>query len=75
MSVSMPSMSDLNDRARNALIKEFGAVEAMRYLNQFRVGSGNYAPEREKSYTGEMVKSIAADIKARRLGLVLELVL
>lgn len=66
MSISIQPMSELTNRARHALVQELGAVDTMRFLNQFRVGSGNYTTERDQLFKGESVESIAASIKAQR---------
>jgi hypothetical protein len=66
MSIFIQPMSELTNRARHALVQELGTVDAMRFLNQFRVGSGNYTMERDQLFKGESVKSIAASIKAQR---------
>ena len=68
MSIHIQPISELTQRARNALIQELGAVDAMRFLNQFRAGNGDYTTERESLFKGETVKSIVADIKALRHG-------
>jgi hypothetical protein len=49
------------NRAERVLIKEVGVADTLRFLGQFRSRSGDYTAER-----GESVKSIIADIKARR---------
>ena len=66
MSIHIQSMSELTHRARNALIQELGVIDAMRFLNQFRAGDGDYTSERETLFKGETVASIMADIKASR---------
>ncbi|MDN5850422.1 MAG: hypothetical protein L0H63_12435 [Nitrococcus sp.] len=66
MSVSIQPISVLTSRAKRALVQELGVVDAMRFLNQFRTGSGDYTAEREQLFEGESVKSIAAGIKAQR---------
>ncbi len=68
MSVSIQPMSELIVRAKHALVQELGVVDAMRFLNQFRAGNGDYTSEREQLFKGESVKSIAASIKAQRSG-------
>lgn len=65
MSVHILPMSELTHRAKTALVQELGAIDAMRFLNQFR-GKGDYTAEREQLFKGESVKGIVADIKARR---------
>ena len=68
MSIHIPPMSEVTQRARNALIQELGVIDAMRFLNQFRAGNGDYTIERDTLFKGETVKSILADIKALRSG-------
>lgn len=66
MSVFIQPMSEITHRARHALVQELGIVDALRFLNQFRADNGNYAPKRERLFSGESVKNIAAIIRARR---------
>ena len=66
MSIHIQPLSELTHRARNALIQELGVIDAMRFLNQFRAGSGDYTADRETLFKDESVKSIVADIKALR---------
>jgi hypothetical protein len=68
MSIHIQPMSELTQRARNALTQELGVIDAMRFLNQFRAGNGDYTTERETLFKSETVKSIVADIKALRSG-------
>jgi hypothetical protein len=66
MSVHIQPIASLTHRATHALIQELGVVDAIRFLNQFRAGSGNYTAEREQLFAGKSVKDIVAEIKARR---------
>jgi hypothetical protein len=66
MSVHIQPISELTNRAKQALVQELGVIDAMRFLNQFRAGSGDYTAEREHLLEGESVKSIVAGIKAQR---------
>ncbi len=66
MSVYIQPLAEITSRARNALIQELGVVDTLRFLNQFRAGSGDYTTEREQLFKDESVKSIAAGIKAKR---------
>jgi len=68
MSVRIKPISELTSRAKNVLVQELGTIDAMRFLNQFRAGSGDYTIEREQLFKGESVKSIMAGIKAQRNG-------
>ena len=42
--------SEVNQRAKNILIQDLGAVDAIRFLNQFQVDSGNYTTERQQLF-------------------------
>jgi hypothetical protein len=66
MSVPIQLMSELTDRAKQALVQELGVVDTMRFLSQFRAGSGDYTSEREALFRAESVASILTGIKAQR---------
>jgi hypothetical protein len=66
MSVQLQPIALLTQRATEALIRELGVVDTIRFLNQFRAGSGNYTAEREKLFQGLSVNDIAAQIKSQR---------
>lgn len=66
MSVHIQPLAEINDRAKSALLQALGVADTMRFLNQFRAGSGDYVAEREQLFKGESVKSIIAGIKAQR---------
>ncbi len=66
MSLFIQPMSELSNRARRVLVEELGVVDAIRFLNQFRPGHGDYTVERQKLFEGESVGSIAVGIKALR---------
>jgi len=59
-------IADVTLRATNALIKEIGVVDTIRFLNQFRAGTGNYTIERQRLFEGMSVKDITDEIKAQR---------
>lgn len=56
----------LNQRATSTLVREIGIVNTIRFLNQFRAGSGDYTAEREQLFEGMSVRDIIKDIKAQR---------
>ena len=66
MSFHIQPLAEITSRARNALIQELGVVDTLCFLNQFRVGSGDYTTEREWLFKDETVKSVVAGIKAQR---------
>ncbi len=59
-------LTEISQRARNMLTQELGVTDAMRFLNQFQVGSGNYTREREQLFKHDTVKSIVAEMKVQR---------
>ena len=65
MSVIQP-IADVTNRAKHVLIQELGVIDTMRFLNQFRMGDGDYTVGRESLFKNDSVKSIVADIKAQR---------
>ena len=68
MSTHIPSLSELNQYVTDALIREVGVVDTIRFLNQFRTGHGDYTAEREELFQGMAVKDILNGMKARRTG-------
>ena len=66
MSVVVQPLFEVSQRARSVLIQELGVIDAMRFLTQFQMGSGDYSSEREKLFKDDTVKSIVTEIKARR---------
>ena len=66
MTTRVQPISEVTRRGTDALIKEIGIVDTIRFLNQFRAGSGNYAIDRDKLFEGLSVKDIVGEIKARR---------
>jgi hypothetical protein len=41
-------------------------VDTIRFLNQFRAGSGDYTAEREDLFRGMSVEDVIDDIRAKR---------
>ena len=66
MTVHIQPLAEVSTRAKNALIQDLGVTDTLRFLNQFRAGSGDYTAERKNLFKGESVKSIAAAIRAAR---------
>ena len=59
-------LTEISRRARNVLIKELGVTDAMRFLNQFQVGIGDYTREHEQLVKHATVNSVVAAIKMQR---------
>jgi len=48
MNLDIQPMHEINRKATHILFQEMGAVDALRFLNQFATGFGNYTKERGK---------------------------
>jgi len=59
-------ISEVTQRGARALIKEIGVVDTIRFLNQFRAGSGDYTTDRDKLFERLSVEDIVNEIKAQR---------
>lgn len=66
MTARIQPISEIDRRAKDALIREVGVIDTIRFLNQFRAGSGDYTVERERLFKGMTAKEIIAEIKSRR---------
>ena len=66
MSAHIQPLSKLNQQVTDALIREVGIVDTIRFLNQFRSGHGDYTTEREGLFQDMTIKDIIGDIKAHR---------
>jgi hypothetical protein len=68
MSTHLQPIAEVTHRAKNALVNELGAIDAMRFLNQFRAGNGDYTKERIELFKNDTVSSLVTQIKAQRKG-------
>ena len=66
MSAHLEPIAQVTQRATDALVRELGVVDAMRFLGQFRPGSGDYTSQRQSLLQGATVQELAVQIKARR---------
>ena len=58
----------VTQRGTDALVKELGVVNTIRFLGQFREGSGDYTAQRENLFQGMSVAEMAREIRARKPG-------
>ena len=63
MSARLEPIAQLSQRATEALVRELGVMDALRFLGQFRVGSGIYTTQRKGSFHGESVHELAGQIR------------
>ena len=66
MSATMRPLAEVNQKATEILVREMGVVDTQRFLNQFRVGSGDYTAERRQWLDDLSLEQIVAQIKAKR---------
>ncbi len=57
---------EINQQAISLLYKELGVIDAVRFLNQFTQGYGNYTQEREKMFENKSLDEIVEEIEKRR---------
>lgn len=66
MTIQIQPIADVTQRGTHTLIKEIGVVDTIRFLNQFRVGSGNYTMDRDLLLEGLSVRDIVIEIRDKR---------
>lgn len=66
MSAHLDPIAQVTQRATDALVRELGVIDTIRFLGQFRVGSGDYTIQRQALFEGMSVQDLAAQIKAQR---------
>lgn len=66
MSAHLDPIAQVTQRATDALVRELGVVDAIRFLGQFRAGSGDYTAQRQALIGSISVQELAAQIKAQR---------
>ena len=66
MNFRVQPLSEVSSRAKTVLVRELGAIDAMRYLSQFNAGEGDYTAQRGALFKDESVKSIVSAIQAKR---------
>jgi len=58
--------NELNNEAMKILYEKLGAVNTIRFINQFNSGFGDYTAERENIYKEKSVDELVAEIKHLR---------
>jgi len=59
-------LSEVNAQALKVLYREMGVVDAVRFLNQFTAGYGDYTEERERLFGGLTLDDIVSEMKRGR---------
>lgn len=63
MIVQTKPLSEVTQQAIALLVKEIGAVNTVRFLNQFTTGYGDYTAERDALFAGQTLDEILAAVK------------
>lgn len=66
MKIEEKPLIEITREAMRLLYKELGPVNAIRFLNQFSLGKGDYTKEREHMFAGMTVDDIIGEIKKDR---------
>lgn len=66
MSTVIRPIADIDRQAREILTRDLGIVDTLRFLGQFRSGSGDYTAERGEWLDALSLDEIVTDIKAKR---------
>lgn len=66
MKVEIRPLAEISRHAADVLIREIGGVDTLRFLNQFRTGSGDYTTQRGQWLDGLSLENITSAIKAKR---------
>ena len=66
MSAHLDPIAQVTQRATDALVRELGVVDAIRFLGQFRAGNGDFTAQRQALLEEVSVRELAAQIKSRR---------
>jgi hypothetical protein len=66
MSIAIRPLSEINQQATAILAREMGIADALRFLNQFSSGSGDYTSERDQWLGNLSLEQITSEIKAKR---------
>lgn len=66
MNAAIRPLAEVNQLAREILIREIGVVDTLRFLNQFRYGGGDYTKERGQWLDNLSLVEIVSKIEVHR---------
>jgi hypothetical protein len=66
MSAVIRPIAEVDRQAREILTRDLGVVDTLRFLGQFRAGSGDYTAERGTWLDDLSLDTIVSEIKSRR---------
>jgi len=66
MNLPLKPLAEINQEAIRLLYRELGVANAVRFINQFTSGTGNYTEDRRDIYAGKTLEDLVSEIKKRR---------
>jgi hypothetical protein len=66
MNIETRPISEISRRATHLLFEKMGAVDTIRFLNQFSIGHGDYTKEREQWLGDISLDNAISQIKIQR---------
>ena len=66
MNLKSKPLAEVTHRAIELLARELGAADAIRFINQFTTGYGDYTSERDALFAETTLDQIIADIHRSR---------
>ena len=67
MNVEMKPLAEVTSRAIEVLSRELGSADAIRFINQFTNGHGDYTSERDALFDGVTMDQMISEIKQTRV--------
>lgn len=64
----MKTLDEVSHEARQALVERLGVSDTIRFLNQFRTGTGDYTRDRSQWLTEKSVDEVLETIRAQKNG-------
>ncbi len=66
MNATLRPLAELSEEATTILIREIGVVDALRFLSQMRLGSGDYTRDRGEWLEETSLTEITSAIRSKR---------
>ena len=60
-------LSEITEEGIRLLVREMGAADAVRFLNQFRAGYRDYTEERKELFKDVTIDDVVSGIRSRKL--------
>ena len=61
--IRLPSLAELRRRSVEALVRELGAADALRFLHLYGAGQGDYTQDRDRRLRGLTIEQIEEEIR------------